>query len=56
MGKKFSATPAARQRGISAIEYLVLAVIVIGAIAAAAAALGLDITAAFEALGDLINP
>lgn len=45
-----------RQRGISAIEYLVLAVVIIGVIFAAATAFGVDITAAFAALGDLINP
>jgi len=44
------------QRGISAIEYLVLAVVVIGAIATAAGLFGGDISAAFTALGDLINP
>ncbi len=46
----------ALQRGISAIEYLVLAVVVIAVIAAAATAFGVDITAAFAALGVLINP
>jgi Flp pilus assembly pilin Flp len=45
-----------RQLGISAIEYLVLAVVVIAVISAAATALGVDITAAFAAIGDLINP
>jgi Flp pilus assembly pilin Flp len=44
------------QRGISAIEYLVLAVVVIGAIATAAGLFGGDISAAFTAIGDLINP
>jgi Flp pilus assembly pilin Flp len=44
------------QRGISAIEYLVLAVVVIGAIATAAGLFGGDISAAFSAIGDLINP
>lgn len=44
------------QKGISAIEYLVLAVVVIAAIAAAAALFGADITAAFAAIGALINP
>ena len=50
-----SSTPSS-QRGISAIEYLVLAVVVIGAIATAACLFGADISAAFTALGDLINP
>jgi Flp pilus assembly pilin Flp len=50
-----SSTPSS-QRGISAIEYLVLAVVVIGAIATAAGLFGGDISAAFTALGDLINP
>ncbi len=50
-----SASPRS-QRGISALEYLVLAVVVIGVIAAAAALFGDDIEAAFTALGDLINP
>jgi Flp pilus assembly pilin Flp len=50
-----SSTPAT-QRGISAIEYLVLAVVVIGAIATAAGLFGGDISAAFTAIGDLINP
>jgi Flp pilus assembly pilin Flp len=45
-----------QQQGISAIEYLVLAVIVIAAIATAAGLFGADIAAAFAALGDLINP
>jgi Flp pilus assembly pilin Flp len=44
------------QRGISAIEYLVLAVVVIGAIATAAGLFGGDISAAFTAIGDLVNP
>lgn len=50
-----SATPR-NQQGISALEYLVLAVVVIGVIAAAAALFGDEIEAAFTALGDLINP
>jgi Flp pilus assembly pilin Flp len=50
-----SSTPSS-QRGISAIEYLVLAVVVIGAIATAAGLFGSDISAAFTAIGDLINP
>lgn len=51
----FTSKPSS-QRGISAIEYLVLAVVVIGAIATAAGLFGGDISAAFTALGDLINP
>ena len=50
-----SSTPSS-QRGISAIEYLVLAVVVIGAIATAAGLFGGDISAAFTSIGDLINP
>lgn len=45
---------AKNQAGISAIEYLVLAAIVIGAIATAAALFGDDIEAAFAALGALL--
>ena len=45
-----------KQSGISAIEYLVLAVVVIAAIATAAGLFGADIAAAFSELGDLINP
>lgn len=52
---RVSSSPA-NQRGISAIEYLVLAVVVIAAIATAAALFGDDIAAAFAALGLLINP
>lgn len=51
----YSSKPAS-QRGISAIEHLVLAVVVIGAIATAAGLFGGDISAAFTAIGDLINP
>lgn len=49
-------TPKRQQQGISAIEYLVLAVIVIAAIATAAGLFGVDIAAAFAAVGALINP
>jgi|GEM_PF-3486787 Flp pilus assembly pilin Flp len=45
---------AKRQTGISAIEYLVLAAIVIAAIATAAALFADDIEAAFAALGALL--
>lgn len=56
MKKIHKSSPPSAQRGISALEYLVLAVVVIGVIAAAAALFGDDIEAAFTALGDLINP
>lgn len=44
-----------KQLGISAIEYLVLGVVVIAAIATAAGLFGADIAAAFAELGGLIN-
>jgi len=56
MNTRLFTAKASSQRGISAIEYLVLAVVVIGAIATAAGLFGGDISAAFTALGDLINP
>lgn len=53
--RPFTSKPSS-QRGISAIEYLVLAMVVIGAIATAAGLFGGDISDAFAAIGDLINP
>lgn len=41
-----------KQRGISAIEYVILAVVIVGAVAAAAALFGDDLKTAFGLVGD----
>lgn len=41
-----------KQRGVTAIEYVILAIVIVGAVAAAAALFGDDLKTAFGLLGD----